>query len=168
MSLLDILSKVGFDWRLAVMNLFNFLIIFFLLKKFLFGPITKKLDERKEFIAKGVEDARKAKTELQMAERKAQELLDDAKGQANTLLEAAHEQAKQQGEKMKAKAKEEIELLIAQAKKNIATDKAEMKEELRKETVLLVVHVVEKLLGEKMDSKKNEAYIQDMLVSMKK
>ncbi|MBP9761431.1 MAG: F0F1 ATP synthase subunit B [Candidatus Magasanikbacteria bacterium] len=167
MNLIEILSKVGFDWRLALLNLVNFLIIFFLLKKFLFTSIGKKLDERKKMIEKGVEDAKKAKTELQMAEQRAQELIDEAKVAANKLLEQAHDQAKQTGDDMKRKAKEEIELLVMQAKKNIDIDKETMRQELKQETVALVLLVAEKILSQKLDSKKDDAYIKDILATLK-
>ncbi len=168
MNITQILSNVGFDWRLAVLNLLNFFIIFLLLKKFLFSSVTNALQKRKEFIAQGVENARKAKTELTMAERRAQELLDDAKGQANSIIEAAHVSAAQQADILKQKSKQEIELLVSQAKEQIAAQKAEMKEELRSETIDLVITVVQKLLGDTLDTKKQEAHIKEIVGSLKK
>lgn len=165
--ILDTLGKVGFDWRMGLFNLVNFFIVLIILKKFLFGPITKVIAERQDKARESVQNFQKAKTELQMAERKAQELLDDAKGQANTIVEKSHETAKAHADKLKAAAKEEIETLIAQAKKNIAIDKAEMKDALRAETVGLVLQVTEKLLGDNMDKKKNEAFVKDLIGSLK-
>lgn len=166
--ILTILGKVGFEWKMALFNLVNFLIVFALLKKFAFGPITKVIEERHQKVKDSVDNIQKAKTELQMAERRAQDMIDEAKAEANKVAEKAHEQGRAQIAKMKETAKGEIALLIDQAKRNIEIDKKEMKESLRAETVDLVMLVVEKVLSEKLDGKKDEAYIRDMLKALKK
>ena len=165
--ILENLGKIGFEWKMALFNLINFLILFFILKKFFFKPIVKNVRDREQQIQDSVDNIQKARTELQMAERKAQDLIDESKVQANKIVEKSHELAKATGEQLKEKAKKEIELLIAQAKKNIDIDKREMKEELRKETVVLVMQAVEKILGEKLDEKKDTALIAGLLKNLK-
>lgn len=165
--LLENLGKIGFDYKQALFNLINFFILFLILKRFLFGPITKALNERHEKVKESVDNMQKAKTELQMAEKKAQDIVDGAKVEANKIVEQGHVDAQDVADSMKSKAKKEIELLVAQAKKNIEIDKREMQDALRKETVELVVVAVEKILGEKMDGKKDEKYIQEILSTLK-
>jgi F-type H+-transporting ATPase subunit b len=167
MNILEILGRLGFDWKLALMNLVNVGILFVLLKRYLFRPVIAMIDERRRVIKDGVDNALQAKTELLMAERRAQELIDDAKVEANKIVEVSHNEAKRVGEQIKTKAKEEIELLIAQAKRNIEIDKKEMKDTLRKETVQIVVLAVEKILSEKLDGKRDTALIQDILSTLK-
>ncbi len=161
--LLEILAKVGFDWRMAVMNLINFLVIFVILKKFLFVPVSKKMAEREQIIRDGIDNATKAKSELQMAEQRVQDLINTAKGEANKIIQASHEEAVLLGERMKGKAREEIESIVEQAKKNIEIEKTEMRDALRRETIELVLLAVEKILGERMDKKGDEQFIQDIL-----
>lgn len=165
--ILDILGKLGFDWKLALMNLVNVALLFWLLKRYLFRPVVKIIDERRKVIKDGVDNAKKAETDLLMAQRKAQELIDEAKVEANKIVERAHDAAKETGESMKEKARKEIELLIQQAKKNIDIDKREMKESLRKETVEIVILAVEKIMGEKLDQKSDTKMIRDILSTMK-
>jgi len=165
--LLDILGKIGFDWRMGLFNLLNFLFVFWLLKKFAFGPIMKIVNERQEKDKETVENYTKAKTDLQMAERRAQELIDESKVEANKIVEKSHDDAKALGEQMKDKAKKEIEMLIVQAKRNIDIDKKEMKETLRKETVELVVLAVEKIMTVRLDDKKDNQMIKEILSSLK-
>ncbi len=165
--ILDTLGKVGFEWKMAAFNFVNFLIVFAILKKYAFGPITKVIEERQQKVSDSVDNITKAKTELQMAERRAQEMIDEAKVGANKVAEKAHEQGKVQMEKMKDTAKSEIALLIDQAKRNIEIDRKEMQESLRTETVELVVLAVQKIISEKLDDKKDEAYIKNILASLK-
>jgi F-type H+-transporting ATPase subunit b len=86
-ALLEILGKIGFDWRMALFSLLNFLIIYYILKKFFFDMIVKSIDERQKKVKEGVENYEKAKTELGMAENNAKKIIDDAKKDANKLIE---------------------------------------------------------------------------------
>jgi len=165
--ILEILGRIGFDWRMGAFNLINFLIIFWILKRYAFKPVLKVINERQEKIREGVDNAQKAKTELGMAEKKSQEIIDEAKGKANKIVEDATLQTKDITDKMKAKAKEEIEVLVAQAKTKMEIDKKDMLEQVRKESGQLVVAAVEKILGEKMDGKKDEKFISEMLSTLK-
>ncbi|PIR03381.1 MAG: ATP synthase F0 subunit B [Candidatus Magasanikbacteria bacterium CG11_big_fil_rev_8_21_14_0_20_43_7] len=165
--LLDILGKIGFDWRMGLFNLINFLIVFWLLKRFAFKPVMKVINDRQQLATDAVDNFTKAKTEMQMAERKAQDIVDQAKVEANKIVEHSHDTAKETGEQIKEKAKKEIELLIAQAKRNIEIDKKEMKDSLRKETVQLVILAVEKIMGQKLTDKTDDTMIQEILSTLK-
>jgi len=165
--ILTILGKIGFEWRMGLFNLINFLIVFWLLKKYAFGPVMKVVNERQAQAKDAVDNYTKSRTELQMAERKAQDIIDQSKVEANKLVEKSYEDAKAAGEQMKEKAKKEIEMLITQAKRNIDIDKKEMKESLRRETVELVVLAVEKILGSKLNDGADDKLIKDILSSLK-
>jgi len=165
--ILETLGKIGFEWRQALFNLINFLILFFILKRYAFKPVLKVLKERHTKVTESVENIQKAKTELSMAQQQSQDIIDKAKVEGNKIIEASHDDAKALAGDMLLKAKSDIELLITQAKKNIAIDKEEMKEDLKKETVELVMSVLEKILDEKFDTKKDEDYIKKVVSSLK-
>lgn len=165
--LLETLGKVGFDWRMALFSFINFLLVFWILKKLFFKKIVAVIEERQETIKKGLENFEQSKLEINQAEEKAHGIIIEAKKEANIILEKANDIAKTENEKMKERTKEEIKGLIEQAKKNIEIQKQEMKEEINKETVHLIVSVVEKLLEEKMDDKKDATFIKKMLESVK-
>lgn len=166
--LLENLGKIGFDWRMALFSLINFFIVFLILKKMFFKPVTDAINGRQDKMREGIENMKKAKTELQMAEQKAQDMIDLAKVDANKIVEKASGDAQVAGERMKEKAKIEIESLVSQAKKNIEADRAEMKDTLRKETVDLIILTLEKVLSEKMDNKTDKKYIEDILSTLNK
>ncbi len=165
--ILDNLGKIGFEWKMALFNLINFLILFAILKKYFFKPIMKTVRDREKQVQDSVDNIQKAKTELQMAERKAQDIIDQSKVDANKVIEKSYDDAKAAGEVVKEKAKKEIEMLIAQAKRNIEIDKKDMKESLRKDTVELVVLAVEKIMGSKLNDKSDDKMIKEILSSLK-
>lgn len=161
--ILETLGKIGFDWRMGLFNFINFLVVFWILKKFAFGPIMKVIDERQVKMKEGLDNYKKSKTELQMAERKAQELIDEAKVSANKVVEKSHDEAKAVADELKVQARKEIDTVVDQAKKGIAAERSEMQEALKKETVGLVILAAEKVLGETVDKEKNKKYINDVL-----
>jgi len=166
-EILEILGRIGFDWRMGAFNLLNFFIIMWILKRYAFGPVMKVINERQEKITQGVEQAQKAKTDLQMAERKAQELIDEAKAKANGIVEHAAVDAQKVAQGLQDKAKTEIEVLVSQAKKSIETDRLEMMDQVRRESGQLMVLALEKILSEKIDEKKDASLIEKMLKKVK-
>ncbi|MBP9732027.1 MAG: F0F1 ATP synthase subunit B [Candidatus Magasanikbacteria bacterium] len=144
----EILQKLGFDWKLALMNLINVGIIFFLLKKYLFATVSKKIEERRELIRAGVENATEAQTKLEMARLSSEKIIEDAKRTANDIIGNAVKESSSLAEDMRLRAVENVESIIAHAKQVIEAEKEQMHYELRKETAELVIEAVGKVLGE--------------------
>ncbi len=164
--LVENLGKIGFEWKMATFNLINFFILFLILKKYFFKPIVETINERQKQAKESVDNVQKAKTELQMAESKAQDIVDKAKVEANSISAAGHEKGKEIAEEMKTKARDEIEKLISQAKRNMEIDRKTLEAELRSQTASLVVSATEKVIGEKLDSKKDETFVKDVISTL--
>ena len=88
-----ILANLGFDWRVALANLANFLIIVWILKRFAFKPIEKAIKNREDKIRKGVEDAERAATEFQMAKQTCDKTIEEAKYEANKIIASSQGQS---------------------------------------------------------------------------
>jgi len=164
--ILDTLGKVGFEWKMGLFNLVNFLVIFMILKRYAFKPITARIDDRTKLIREGVENAEQARSELLMSQRKAQEIVDESKVEANRIIEQAKIDAGALAENMKSKAKREIEALVAQARRNIEIDREEMRDTLRSETVELVTMAASKIIGKVLDTKKDKVLVEEALNSL--
>ena len=132
-QLLQILGKIGFDWHMSLFNLINFLVAFWVLKKFAFGPLTKIILERQKKSEETLENFEKAKSEVAMAKQTAKEIIDEGKVTVNYLMSEAQNEAKQTIEMAKEKTKEETKKIIEEAKKTIDAEKEKMKESLYQE-----------------------------------
>jgi F-type H+-transporting ATPase subunit b len=161
-AVIDILTNIGFDWRVALANLFNFIVIFMLLDKFVFGVVRRSLKARKETIEKGVEDAQKADSALVMAEEEKKEILKEAHIQANSISADAYKKAKETVGLSVKEASEKAELVMAEAEKNIERKKKDHEKELQGKTVRMVVSGVEKILKEEMTPELQERMIKSM------
>lgn len=159
----EILGKIGFDWQVAVVNLVGFLIIYWLLAKYAFGPISSAIKKRQAVIDKGLEDATKAETELQMAKQKADGIEKTARSEANTLLVKAKENGDKIIESAKQEAENEKTNILDNAKKQIAQKEAESEQKLREKTANLVVSGIETILKDSINIESNEAIAKKAL-----
>ena len=164
-AILDILGNIGFDWPVALANFVNFLIIFYILKRFAFGPISKVLSDRRKKIEQGLTDAKKAETSLMMAEEERKRIVTEAEREGDKLITKAREAETAFLSSARDKGKEEVKGMLVEAHEQIASEKAAMRRELSKETADLVIASTEKVLREKMTSKDDEAFIKKVIAS---
>jgi F0F1-type ATP synthase membrane subunit b/b' len=83
---MEVLAKLGFDWKVALANLVNFLIIYLLLRNVVFKKLGNAIRERREKIQAGLDDAEKAKTALIMADHEKEQILNDGHLKVKELL----------------------------------------------------------------------------------
>lgn len=136
----QILGVFGIDWRLLLINSFNFGLVLLALWYFLYTPLLNMLEERRKKVAKGVIDA-------EAAEKKLEEIEDS---RAQTLAEAGREADQILSQARTAGSKKEREILTqaqvaaaeiakeaeAQAKETKVRAITESKEEVAKLIVL--------------------------------
>ena len=154
--MLDILGTIGFDWRVAVANLVSFLIIYWILKRYVFGPVRAIIDERTQKIQEGLDKAQQSETELLVAQQKADETIKDAKAEANIIVANAKDIADQEVASAKGRAENEAKGVMEKAQAQIERDRKTMETELFTKTANLVALGVEKLLGEEVDESKDK------------
>ena len=158
--LLDILGNIGFDWRVALANLFNFIIIFLLLDKFIFTKVKKSLDERKKAIAEGVEKAQKADTALVMAEEEKKGILKEAQIEANAITADAHNRAKQTVSQSVKDAEREAKGVLDDAQKSILQKELDSQKRIEKASTEMVISGMEKVLKEDMTPELQEKMVK--------
>jgi len=159
----EIAKGVGFDWQIALANLVNFLIIFWLLRKFAFGPIKKVIDERREKIDKGLVDAETARGQLLSAEQQSEEILKEARLGANEIMGEAKERSDDMIREAKKNAEESADEIILSAKKKASMEIEQAEKELEKKTADLIAAGVEKILSEEVDVEGDRARVKQSL-----
>jgi F-type H+-transporting ATPase subunit b len=163
MDISNTLSNIGFDWQVALANLASFLIIFYLLKRFAFGPIGKILEERRRRVEQGLEDARRASTDRMMAEQEFEKRVTDAKHDANRIIASARTQEESILSKAAAKAEIEARSILRDADSKISEERAQMERELRERSANLIVKGVEKIIRQELSHEKNDELIKRAL-----
>ncbi len=160
---MELLSKLGINWKLLAAQLINFAILFYVLRRFAYQPIVKMLNERSQKIEKGLRDADESRKKLAEIMEKEKEVLKEARAEARVIVAKAEEQAKKSREEIAAEARRQAENILENAKKKIAEEKNKMMAEAKEEIAELVVSAAEKIIGEKLDAGKDAELIQKSL-----
>jgi F-type H+-transporting ATPase subunit b len=119
---MEILHMFGLEWKLFLGQVINFLIIAYVLKRFVYKPIRAALDERKRKIDQSLLDAQNAKTALENAGTERKKILESAQNDAAAALNAAKVSAEETKEKLKGEAKKQSEQIISDAKQKAAME----------------------------------------------
>ncbi|MDP2736826.1 MAG: F0F1 ATP synthase subunit B [bacterium] len=159
----SLIETFHIDWKLFIAQIINFAIVFSVLYWFVFRPLAKVMAERSDKISKSLEDAKKVEEKLAQTKASFDQAMAEAKQQANAILEKAAADADARKQEMIAKTKEEIGQIINQEKQKMQTEKAATLKEIKKEVADLVMATVEKVLGEKIDEKKDREMIKKMI-----
>jgi len=130
--------------------------------KFVWPPITKAMEERRQKIADGLAAADKGARALQDASAKSEEELKAARTQAQEILAAANKQAAQMVEQAKTHAQEEGERIVAKAHEEVEREIAHAREELRKQVGELAVIGAAKILKREIDTKAHADVLNEL------
>ena len=160
---MELLQKLGIDWRLLIAQIINFLILLLILYKFLYKPILHLLENRKEKIEKSLRDALKLEEELTKTKEFKEQELGKAKREAQQIIEQTQKNAETLGQELKEKTKKEVEKLVIEAKSRVAEEKEKMLTEVKKEATFLVVAAAEKVVGKIIDEKTQRKLIEETL-----
>ncbi len=159
-------AALGVDWRLFVAQLINFGILLFVLWKWAFVPIAKKLEERTAKIEKSLHDADRIEKEKREFENWRQAEIIKTRQEASAVVTAAQSEAQKAKQQIAAETKAEQEKIVAQAKQQIDSEKNRSIAEAKSEIANLVTAAAEKILRKKLDAKADQELIKESLKSI--
>ena len=143
---MELLSKLGIDWKLLLAQVVNFGILLGVLTAFVYRPLLDLLDARRERIAKAMEDAGRIEGQKKEMEQIRIKELQKIDQEAGAFLERAKEQA----EKMKADilqvASKEAEGLLAKGKQQLEGERARVMGEVQMILTKVILEMTEKIL----------------------
>lgn len=163
----DIFSALGIDWRLLILQVVAFLILVWLLGKFVYPWLMKSVDERQANIEEAAKAAKKAQESAADSQAETAQLLAQARKESAEIVATAKLEASEIASTSEAKAKSTAEKIVAEAHAQISKDIDKARRELHDETLELIALATEKIVRKKMDSKADEALIADVLKGAK-
>ncbi len=143
----QIFTNFGISWPKFIAQVILFLIVYWVLNKYAFGPVLKMLAERRRRIEEGQHNAEKIKKQLAEAEIRYQEVLRKANEDATKLLDEARASSDAISQKQLQQAIKDAEGIIAKAQDTIVQERNKMVAEVKQEMVDLVVKTTSKVVG---------------------
>lgn len=164
---MDALANLGINLGYLVAQILNFVIVMLIMSFWAYKPVTKLLDERRETIAKGVEDARIASEARENAETEAEKLLSEARTKAAAEARKATQRAEEQAKEIMAAADAEAGKAREKALADVDAERVRVLGDLRGQVAALAVAAAQKLIGENLDAKRQRALIDDFFSGVK-
>lgn len=154
-----VLDTLGVNWQLLIFQIIGFIILVWLMAKFVFPVLIRTVDERQKRIETGLKEAAEARKALEEAEMRVDDLLADARKEAESLLQRSQEEAAEAILQAETKAKQRADQIVKDARASLAIDVRKARDLLKKETIQLVAAATEQVIGEKVDAKKDAELI---------
>jgi F-type H+-transporting ATPase subunit b len=156
-------SLVQPDPGLYLWTILTFLVLAGLLARFAWRPLLAALETRQASIRASLDDARKAREDLDRARADAEAVLSEARVEAGQLLARTREDGARLREELKEKAQADAAALVRNAEKQIQLETARATEQLRREAIDLSVTIASKVLQRSVSKDDNARLIDDML-----
>lgn len=142
-----LLGSLGIDVRLLIVQSIAFLVLLWVLSKFVYPVLASMLDKREATIREGINAAQEAEQKADEAKAEMERLLDDARKQAGQIMSSAKSEAASVIEAADTAAVERAERIVADAQAQIEKDIQAAQKALHDETISLVALATEKVIG---------------------
>jgi len=163
----ELLHSLGIEWHILIAQIINFAILLGVLVKFVYRPVLKVIDERKEGVAKALDREEKAVAKLAAAENDREKILAQARVEASALIEEAKRDGEEVKQRLLASAKEEIAREKSAVEKKNREDRARLLTEVKGEIGSLVVSTIEHTLGDVLDARAQGKMVEQALSAIR-
>ena len=153
-----------FSFGLFFWQLFIFIGLVLLLRKFAWKPILDTVNERETSIKNAINAAEEAKNEMALSQANNQKFLKEALAEREALLKEARTNGDEIVSQAKTEAKAEADKIIALAQESIQNEKRAALNELKNQVAQISLDIAEKVIDSELDSKNKQSQLLDKLV----
>lgn len=165
-SFLTLGAVGGFRLGDMIVQLFFFLLLLFLVKKFAWGPLMNVMQKREEYVANEIDAAEKSRAEAALASEEAAAQLKQTKQEAQKMIEDAKIAGIKQEENIIESARTEADRIKEAAKEEIQNEKEKALQALQDKvgslSVLIASKVIEKEISAQDQDKLINEYIKEV------
>jgi len=134
--------------------------------RFIWPPLVKALEERRNQIAEGLANAERGLHEQELARKRARDVLQKTKAQTAEMIGLAQKRAAEIVEEGKSDAHAEGERILTTARAEIERERNRMKDQLREQVSQLALAAAEKILQQEIDVTKHKDLLDAMAKQM--
>lgn len=156
------MDALGLNLGYLLVQIFNFLIVFIVLRAWVYIPIMGLLERRRGAIAQGLEDARIAAEARANAEKEAREIVAKAQTDASQRIRESTERAESAGQEVRVKAEQDAAKIRADAVIEAGQDRDHLLSDVRGQVAALAIAATQKLVGSELsDVDRQHAIIEE-------
>jgi len=162
------LGALGLNVQSFLFQLITFVLVLLLLRKFVYGRLVDTLEARRQAVETSLDQAKQTALELETARHKVHDLIKEARVEADDIVATSHKEAAAVIDAAHEKAAKQTAALIADAHTQLQGEVQKARTALKRDTVELVALATERIVGEKVDARKDAALIERALEGAKK
>jgi len=151
------------DPGLFIWTIVTFLVLLALLAKFAWRPLLQALESRQERIRNSLEDAERARQELERLQQESAKIMQQARIEAESIVTQTRADAERLREELKQKAKDEADNILRNAQQQIQLQTRQAIQQIRHEVADIAVLLTSKLLERNIAKEDNKRLIDDTL-----
>jgi len=152
------------DWFTVIAQVLNFLILVWLMKRFLYKPILNAIDEREKRIAAELANAEKAKAEALEASEEFRHKNDELDQERAELLRKAAEEARTEGQRLLEAARRSAGDLSSKLQETLRNEQQHLHQAIRRRTQQEVFAIARKVLldlaATSLEERMSQVFIQ--------
>ena len=160
---MDILDSLGVNIKAIIIQAVGFLILLFILKKYLFGKISAMLNERSEGVKKVYTKVENDRAEAERLKIEYHKKISEAEAEAVRRIQEAVNEGSRISEEIVKRAREEIELMKVKAKEGIDQERKKALAEIRNQVVTLSLLASSRLIRQSISSQTAEKLVDDFI-----
>lgn len=146
-----------------IFAIINLGILYWFLKKVLFGPVTKFMENRTKSIANSIQTAEQKLAEAEAMKENYENQLQNAKEQADAILKEARDRGAREYDNLIGQAKAESQEIIDRAREDMENERQQMFKEVRNEVASLALAAASKIIEANMDNEKNRKLVEKFI-----
>ena len=148
------------DWLTVAAQIVNFLVLVWLLQKFLYGPVTRAMARREQRIAQRLHDADRKREEAEGEARVYREKQEEFDGRRERMLAEARHNAEQERKALRQAAREEVGQRKREWLTQVENQRAEFLRDIRQRSTEHFYALARRALGELADAQLEEQIAQ--------
>ncbi len=152
-------------WQMLV-SLANLVLLFLIIKKFLYKPVKKMLETRQKTIEDDYSAAQEAKEQAQRDQQAYNEQLQGAKQEADRLIKRAVDLANDREREILSEAKAKADGIRRQAENDAALERKKAEDGIKREIVEVSSILTEKLLEREVSSDDHRRFVDSFIESI--
>lgn len=160
------MEALGINLGALIWYTINFLILLFLLQRFLYRPVLTALTNRQSRIQESIENAEQVKQQLTRAQTDYDAQLTRARQESASIVAQANDRAKAQADQVIAQARAEAERIVLEGRQQVQQEREQILRGLQGQLATLVTQTASTVIGQELQGNKHERLIQESIQSL--
>lgn len=160
------MEGLGINLGYLLVQIIAFIVIYTLLSRFLYDPLTNVLRNRRARIEKALEDSAVAANARRNAEAEVEKLLASARADAARIVEEARGRGEELARSVQAEAQTDAEAIRTEARERAGEERDRQLADLRGQVVSIAVAMSQRLIGAALDEKRQQALVSDFFAKV--